>query len=112
MRRARIATLAARERPDKATEEAARWDVQRVWAWLGEHVVVRRVDKVGRISLLARPLPVGRRWAGQEVTVRLAVLRAMSFFFVLVVTATESVSQSTWTDAISPIEPTSRWLRR
>ena len=53
---------------------AAQWDERRVWRFLAQHVVVRRVDRVGRISLANRALGVGRAWAGQEVTVRLAVV--------------------------------------
>ena len=49
------------------------WQEQRVWAWLGEQVWTRRVDKTGRLSLANRAVGVGRAWAGQEVTVRLAV---------------------------------------
>lgn len=54
--------------------EAARWDERRAWAWLGERVLHRRVDKVGRVSVANRALGVGRAWAGQAVTVRLAVV--------------------------------------
>ena len=57
--------LARGGRPYDPAQEAVGWDVQRVWT--------RRVDKVGRISLANRPLGVGRAWARQEVTVRLAV---------------------------------------
>jgi transposase len=53
---------------------AAQWDERRVWRFLAQQVVVRRVDRVGRISLANRALGVGRAWAGQEVTVRLAVV--------------------------------------
>jgi hypothetical protein len=53
--------------------EDAQWDVRRVWAWLGARVWVRRVDKVGRISLANRAVGVGRAAAGQEVTVRLVI---------------------------------------
>lgn len=57
---------------DPATE-AARFDARRVWDALRRLVLTRRVDKVGRISLYNRALAVGRRWAGQAVTVRLVV---------------------------------------
>jgi hypothetical protein len=65
--------LAGGGRPYDPAREAGVWDERRVWAWLGEPVWTRRVDKVGRISLANRPLGVGRAWAGQEVTVRLVV---------------------------------------
>lgn len=54
--------------------EARQWDERRVWAWLGERVLHRRVDKVGRISLANRALGVGRARAGQAVTARLALV--------------------------------------
>ncbi len=65
--------LAAGGRPYDPAAEAALWDERRVWAFLAERVVLRRVDKVGRISLANRALGVGRAWAGQTVTVRLAL---------------------------------------
>lgn len=72
-RLAAFPALAAGGRPYDPAQEAAQWDECRVWAWLGERVWTRRVDKVGRISLANRALGVGRAWAGTEVTVRLAV---------------------------------------
>lgn len=72
-RLAAFPALAASGRPYAPAQEAAVWDEQRVWRWLGERVWTRRVDKVGRISLANRPLGVGRAWAGQDVTVRLVV---------------------------------------
>jgi hypothetical protein len=66
--------LAAGGRPYDPEREAAQWQEQRVWAWLGRRVWTRRVDKVGRISLANHALPVGRAWAGQTVTVRLLVV--------------------------------------
>jgi hypothetical protein len=66
--------LARGGRPYDPAAEAAGWDEQRVWTWLGRRVWTRRVDKVGRISLANRPLGVGKAWARQEVTVRLAVV--------------------------------------
>lgn len=65
--------LAAGGRPYDPAAEAGLFDERRVWAFLAERVVSRRVDKVGRISLANRPLGVGRAWAGQTVTVRLDV---------------------------------------
>jgi hypothetical protein len=68
--------LATGGRPYDPAQEGAVWDAARVWDWLADHVAVRRVDQAGQISLLARPLAVGKRWARQEVTVRLAVVDA------------------------------------
>jgi hypothetical protein len=62
-------TLATGGRPYHPTQDTALWDEHRVWAVLGQRVWVRRVDKVGRISLLNRPVVVGRAWARQAVTV-------------------------------------------
>ncbi len=65
--------LATGGRPyDPAREERA-WDERRVWTFLAQRLLTRRVDRVGRISLTNRPLGVGRAWAGQEVTVRLGI---------------------------------------
>ena len=61
--------LAAGGRPYDPTQEPAVWDEHRVWAVLGQRVWVRRVDKVGRISLLNRSVAVGKPWARQAVTV-------------------------------------------
>lgn len=72
-RMASFPALARGGRPYDPAHEAEAWAEQRVWAWLGRRVWTRRVDQVGRISLANRPLGVGRAWAGQDVTVRLAV---------------------------------------
>ena len=66
-------TLAAGGRPYDPAREEEQWDERRVWAFLAQQVLVRRVDQVGRISLANRALGAGRTWAGREVTVRLAV---------------------------------------
>ncbi|HEU0114186.1 MAG TPA: hypothetical protein VFQ80_05900 [Thermomicrobiales bacterium] len=66
--------LAQGGRPYDRTQEADRWDEQRVWAWLASRVWRRRVDQVGRISLANRPLGVGRAWARTEVTIRLVIV--------------------------------------
>lgn len=73
-RLARFPALTTSGRPYAPVQEAEQWDEQRVWAWLARRVWTRRVDQVGRISLANRPLGIGRRWARQEVTVRLAVV--------------------------------------
>ena len=66
--------LAHSGRPYDPTAVATHWDERRVWQFLAQRVVVRRVDRVGRISLANRALGVGRAWTGQDVTVRLAVV--------------------------------------
>lgn len=66
--------LAAGGHPYDPTQEAAQWEERRVWDWLAPEVWTRRVDKVGRISLAGRPLTVGKRYARQDVVVRLIVL--------------------------------------
>lgn len=66
--------LAAGGRPYQPTQEAHLWDERRVWVFLGQRVLTRRVDQVGRISLANQPLGVGRAWAGQTVTIRLATV--------------------------------------
>jgi hypothetical protein len=53
--------------------EARQWRERRVWTWLGQRVWRRRVDKSGCVSLANRAVGVGKAWAGQEVTVRVAV---------------------------------------
>jgi hypothetical protein len=65
--------LAAGGRPYDPAQEAEQWDEHRVWAVVGQRVWVRRVDKVGRISVLNRAVAVGRAWARQAVTVRVVV---------------------------------------
>lgn len=65
--------LAAGGHPYDPLQEPARWQEQRVWAWLGQRVWTRRVDKAGTISLANRAVGVGKAWAGHEVTVRFAV---------------------------------------
>lgn len=59
--------LMAGGRPFDPAEEAAVFDEQRVWGYLGGQCWRRRVDKVGRISVYNRALAVGRAWKGQEV---------------------------------------------
>jgi len=66
-------TLASGGRPYAPDHEADLFDERRVWTALGRLVLTRRVDKVGRISLYNRARSVGRRWAGQAVSVRVVV---------------------------------------
>jgi hypothetical protein len=65
--------LATGGRPAAPRPEGRQWDERRVWAWLGQQVFVRHVDRRGRISLANRAVGVGRAWAGQQVTVRLVM---------------------------------------
>lgn len=62
--------LQAGGQPYDPAQEAAQWQPERVWAALSQVVVVRRVDKVGRISLYNRPYLVGRSAARTTVHVR------------------------------------------
>lgn len=57
-------------RPYKVEEEKQLWDFEAVSQRLGQGLWVRKVDKVGRISLYNRPYGVGRSHAGQKVYVR------------------------------------------
>ena len=68
-RLAAFPALAAGGRRYDPAHDAEQWDEHRVWAVLGQRVWVRRVDKVGRISVLNRPVAVGKAWARQAVTV-------------------------------------------
>lgn len=51
-------------------QEAALWQVERVYALLAQGQWIRRVDKVGMISLYQRHVKVGRPYHGQTVYVR------------------------------------------
>ena len=50
-------------------EEPARWELSRAWAWVGEHLVPRRVDSQGKVSLYNRPYTVGLKWSGRRIWV-------------------------------------------
>ncbi len=52
-------------------EEAGRWDLARVLAWLSETAVVRRVDVNGKVSVYDRCHWVGRAHVGRSVWVTL-----------------------------------------
>jgi hypothetical protein len=56
-------------RPYAATREAATWQVRRAWAWVGMHLVPRRVDSRGKVSLYNRPYFVGLLWSGRTIWV-------------------------------------------
>ena len=53
-------------RPDL---EDGLWDLERVKNHLGQYVVRRKVDPLGKVSLYNWPRPVGRAWSGQVVNV-------------------------------------------
>lgn len=57
-------------RPYSPADEAAAWELGPVCRFLAQGLWPRRVDKVGRVSLYNRAYTVGRRYAGQVVTVR------------------------------------------
>jgi hypothetical protein len=50
-------------------QEAATWELRRVWELLGSHLVSRQVDRQGKVSLYNRPYQVGLRWAGRTIWV-------------------------------------------
>ena len=56
-------------RPYRREDEAARWDVHRVWDHLSEYVLVRRVDQGGTISLYNRSRYIGKTLRGREIYV-------------------------------------------
>src|SRR3954451_18191262 len=49
--------------------EKAMWDLGRAWAWVGSHLVGRRVDSQGKVSLYNRPYTVGLKWRGRKIWV-------------------------------------------
>jgi hypothetical protein len=49
--------------------EATHWDLQRVWDLMAGHVVPRRVDSQGKVSVYNRPHSVGPRWSGRTIWV-------------------------------------------
>lgn len=56
--------------PYEPGHEEAHWQLSRVAHFLAEGIWQRRVDKVGRISLYNWPYTAGRRYSGQDVSVR------------------------------------------
>jgi hypothetical protein len=52
-----------------AARERAHWDLGRAWAWVGLHLVPRRVDSRGKVSLYNRPYFVGLMWSGRRIWV-------------------------------------------
>jgi hypothetical protein len=56
-------------RRDTAAWEAKTWDVRRVWELLGSYVVLRQVNRQGKVSLDGWPYSVGPLWAGRSVWV-------------------------------------------
>jgi hypothetical protein len=57
-------------RPYDRAHEEAHWQLSHVTHYLAQGVWQRRVDKVGRISLYNWAYTVGRRYSGQDVSVR------------------------------------------
>jgi hypothetical protein len=53
----------------RRAREAAVWDLRRAWAWVRSHLVPRRVDSQGKVSLYNRPYSVGLMWAGRTIWV-------------------------------------------
>jgi hypothetical protein len=49
--------------------ESAMWDLKRAWAWVGAHLVPRRVDSQGKVSLYNRPYTVGLLWRNRNIWV-------------------------------------------
>ncbi len=49
--------------------EARLWDLRRAWEWVAAHVVPRRVDSQGKVSLYNRPYTVGLLWRGRTIWV-------------------------------------------
>lgn len=53
----------------RRSEEPAMWDLGRAWAWVGAHLVPRRVDSQGKVSLYNRSYTVGLKWVGRTIWV-------------------------------------------
>ena len=68
-RRAVYPTLKHSGRSYRQGREKAHWDLRRAWAWVGMHLVPRRVDAQGKVSLSNRPYTVGLRWRGRTIWV-------------------------------------------
>jgi hypothetical protein len=62
--------LASIRRPYTIAGEAEQWDIAKVKAYLAQGVWVRRVDKVGQITLYHDWYGVGRRYKGKSVYIR------------------------------------------
>jgi hypothetical protein len=56
-------------RPYDPAQEPAMWELGRAWAWVGAHLVSRRVDSQGKVSLYNRPYSVGLMWSGRRIWV-------------------------------------------
>jgi hypothetical protein len=56
-------------RPYDPAREPAMWELSRAWAWVGAHLVPRRVDSQGKVSLYNRPYTVGLLWRGRTIWV-------------------------------------------
>jgi hypothetical protein len=69
-RRNRYPALTSNQRSYSRQTEAEHWSLDRVDAYVAQLVFYRRVDKVGRISLMSTAYLVGRPYARQDVTVQ------------------------------------------
>ena len=61
--------LAHSGRPYDPAREARDWELTRVRELMAAHLVLRRVDARGKLSVYNRPYAVGLAWAGQTVWV-------------------------------------------
>lgn len=66
----RYPALYGNKRTYQPEREMESWSYQRVAQWVAQRIFVRRVDKVGRISLFSQAYSVGRAYRGQAVTIR------------------------------------------
>jgi len=69
--RSRTAAFPELRRTDPNAWRRRAWSLTRVLDHLAEYVLVRRVDKVGKIAVYGRDLYVGKPWIGQDVFVTL-----------------------------------------
>jgi hypothetical protein len=70
LRAQRYPALYRNPRPYREEQERQQWSYDRVALWLAQRVFVRRVDRIGRISLFSQAYTVGRTYHGRDVTVR------------------------------------------
>lgn len=69
--RSRTAAFPELARPDPKAWRRREWSLTRVLEHLAEYVLVRRVDKVGKIAVYGRDLYVGKAVIGRDVFVAL-----------------------------------------
>jgi hypothetical protein len=56
-------------RPYDPAQEPAQWELGRAWEWVGAHLVCRRADAQGGVSLYNRRYTVGLMWSGRTIWV-------------------------------------------